>query len=153
MLILLLRKVLSLKAGSIIFQNNSISSSYISGLFSTSNNNTFSGSQTFSGGIVVNGSTTNLSTNTTIGTNSTNTLTVNASPDFKNGLTVSYGTVSVPNNAISLSAVNGLNTKITSPKIKDLSKDLVILKQSLAKKLKDIFKEGDKSWALKFLSS
>jgi len=33
------------------------------------------------------------------------------------------------------------STKITSKKIQEMSKDLVILKQSLAKKLKDIFKE------------
>jgi DNA mismatch repair protein MutS len=39
-----------------------------------------------------------------------------------------------------------LNTKITSPKIQDLSKDLVILKQALAKKLKDIFKEDMKNF-------
>jgi DNA mismatch repair protein MutS len=37
-----------------------------------------------------------------------------------------------------------LNTKITSPKIQDLSKDLIILKQALAKKLKDVFKEDMK---------
>jgi DNA mismatch repair protein MutS len=37
-----------------------------------------------------------------------------------------------------------LNTKISSPKIQDLSKDLVILKQALAKKLKDVFKEDMK---------
>ena len=79
--------------------------------------NTWTKTQTFSSGLTVTGGTggtTNLSTNTTIGSNSTNTLTVNASPDFKSGLTVSSGAVSVPNNAISLSAVNGLNTKITS---------------------------------------
>ena len=37
-----------------------------------------------------------------------------------------------------------LNTKITSSKIQDLSKDLVILKQSLARKLKENFKEDMK---------
>ena len=60
------------------------------------------------------GSTTNLQTNTTIGTNSSNTLTVNAVPEFKFGLTVSSGTVSFPNNTISMSAVNGLTTKVVT---------------------------------------
>jgi hypothetical protein len=104
---------LTVTAGSVIFPNNSISSNCISGLLSLGNNNTWTGAQTFSGGIVVNG-TTNYSTNTVIGSNSTNTLTVNATPDFKSGLSVSSGTVSVPNNAISMSAVNGLNTKVTA---------------------------------------
>ena len=104
---------LTVTAGSVIFPNNSISSNCISGLLSLGNNNTWTGTQTFSGGIVVNGST-NYSTNTVIGSNSTNTLTVNATPDFKSGLSVSSGTVTVPNNAISMSAVNGLNTKVTA---------------------------------------
>jgi hypothetical protein len=104
---------LTVTAGSVLFPTGSIASSCISGLLSLGNNNTWTGTQTFSGGIVVNG-TTNCSTNTVIGSNSTNTLTVNASPDFKSGLSVSSGTVTVPNNAISMSAVNGLNTKITS---------------------------------------
>ncbi len=83
-------------------------------LFSPSNSNTFSAPQTFTNGLTVQtGGTISLLRNTTIGSHSANTLTINASPEFKSGLVVSSGTVSFPSNSISVSSISSLPAGIS----------------------------------------
>jgi hypothetical protein len=73
--------------------------------------NTWTALQTFSGGISTTSETDSgaltVQGNTTLGTNSANTLTVNSTPTFNNGLTVSSGTVSFPASSIPSSCISG----------------------------------------------
>ena len=71
----------------------------------TFNNITITGNETTSG--TDTNTTLNVTGNTTLGTTSTNTLTVNSTPTLKAGLIVQSGTITLPTNSISASAING----------------------------------------------
>ena len=112
-------KGLNITTGPITIPDNSISSRCITGLLSLDNAYTWNRPQSFLSGLNVIGGVTSLSTDTTIGSTATNTLTVNATPIFNNGLKVNSGTITIPSSSLPISAIANLTTQLS-----DLSSSL-----------------------------
>jgi len=112
-------KGLNVVNGPVYFPSQSISSECVVGLLSVSNSNTWNQSQTFKGGLYVNGSSILNSVylqsdDIIIGKNTGSSIVVKASPTFQNGFTVSSGAISIPNNALPIASISGLNTKLNT---------------------------------------
>jgi len=112
-------KGLNVVNGPVYFPSQSISFDCVVGLLSVNNSNTWNQSQTFKGGLYVNGTSALNSVylqsdDIILGKNSGSSIMVKASPLFQNGLTVSSGTISIPNNALPIASISGLNTQLNS---------------------------------------
>jgi len=112
-------KGLNVVNGPVYFPSQSISFDCVVGLLSVNNSNTWNQTQIFKGGLVVNGTSALNSVylqsdDIILGKNSGSSIMVKASPLFQNGLTVSSGSISIPNNALPIASISGLNTQLNS---------------------------------------
>jgi hypothetical protein len=112
-------KGLNVVNGPVYFPSQCISSDCVIGLLSVNNSNTWNQSQTFKGGLYVNGTSALNSVylqsdDIILGKNSGSSIIVKASPLFQNGFTVSSGAISIPNNALPIASISGLNTQLNS---------------------------------------
>jgi len=109
------RNGLTVSTTPVSFPDGSISASSISGLLSLSGLNSWLAKQTFTNGLSVSGGSASfLIDDITLGKTSTSQLTITATPTFNNGLTVSTGAITIPSNSLPITAISGLNTRITS---------------------------------------